>query len=245
MRILAVITARGRSVTLPRKNILPFCGKPLIAYSIDVALGARDAGVPIERLIVSTDDAEIADTSRRFGAEVPFIRPAALAQSDTPSLPVVQHAVAFSEQELALHYDWILLLQPTSPLRTKDDIVGAIAIAEQPDTTGVASITSAANSHPAKLKLISNGILKPYLGTDLQQPARQDFAFEVYKTNGAIYLTRRDVLMDQGSFYGTRPRPFIMPLERSIDIDTLLDFEMAEFLYRREVGGCVPVDSRA
>jgi CMP-N-acetylneuraminic acid synthetase len=236
MRILAVITARGGSVTLPRKNVLPFCGKPLIAYSIEVALAARDAGAPIESIIVSTDDAEIADVSRRFGADVPFMRPLALAQSNTPSLPVVQHAVAFSEQERTLRYDWILLLQPTSPLRTKEDIAGALAVAEQPDTTGVASVTSAANSHPAKLKLIEDGILKPYLGQDLQQPARQDFAFEVYKTNGAIYLTRRDVLMEQDSFYGSRARPFIMPPERSTDIDTLLDFEMAEFLYRRQAG---------
>lgn len=233
MTILAVITARGGSVSLPRKNVLPFCGKPLIAYSIDAATAARDAGAPIDRVVVSTDDAEIADVSRRYGADVPFMRPAKLARSDTPSLPVVQHAVAFCEQERASRYDWILLLQPTSPLRTARDISDALAIAEQPATTSVISVTSAAASHPAKLKLVDNGMLKPYLGTNLQQPARQEFGFEVYKTNGAIYLVRRDVLIEQDSFYGACPRPLMMPPERSIDIDTLLDFELSEFLYRR------------
>jgi CMP-N-acetylneuraminic acid synthetase len=123
MHVLAVITARGGSTTLPRKNILPFCGKPMIAYSIEAALIARRAGAPIDRVIVSTDDAEIAEISRKLGADVPFMRPPELAKADTPSLPVVQHAIAFAEQERGTTYDWILLLQPTSPLRTQDDIL--------------------------------------------------------------------------------------------------------------------------
>jgi CMP-N,N'-diacetyllegionaminic acid synthase len=233
MKVLALITARGGSVTLPRKNVLPFSGKPLIAYSIEVARGAREAGAPIDRIIVSTDDAEIADVSRRWGAEVPFMRPAELAQPDTPSLPVAQHAVRHAEQEGNLRYDWMLLLQPTSPLRSKEDVCGALEIARRNDATAVVSVTSANSTHPAKLKLIEDGVLKPYLGESLQQPARQDFSFDVYKTNGAIYLTKRDVLMEEGSFYGSRPRGFIMPPERSIDIDTRIDFEIAEFLWRR------------
>jgi CMP-N,N'-diacetyllegionaminic acid synthase len=233
MHVLAVITARGGSTTLPRKNILPFCRKPMIAYSIEAALAARRSGAPIDRVIVSTDDAEIADISREFGADVPFMRPPELAKSDTPSLPVVQHAIAFAEQERGLAYDWILLLQPTSPLRTEGDILAALGLVAEPGTTAVVSITNANISHPRKLKLIEGGILRPFQDDGFQPVRRQDFGYDVYKTNGAIYLARRDVLMQEGSFYGDCPRPLIMPAERSIDIDTQLDFDMAEFLYRR------------
>ena len=234
MHVLTVITARGGSTTLPRKNIVPFCGKPMIAYSIQAALNARRAGAPIDRVIVSTDDVEIADISRKFGADVPFMRPPELAKSDTPSLPVVQHAIAFAEQESAFTYDWILLLQPTSPLRTGDDILAALALIAEPGTTAVISITNANTSHPRKLKLIVEGILQPFQDDGFQPVRRQDFGYDVYKTNGAIYLARRDVLMQEGSFYGNCPRPLLMPAERSIDIDTQLDFDMAEFLYRRQ-----------
>jgi CMP-N,N'-diacetyllegionaminic acid synthase len=233
MHILAVITARGGSTTLPHKNILPFCGKPLIAYSIEAALAARDAGAPIHRVIVSTDDAEIAENSRKFGADVPFMRPPELARSDTPTLPVIEHAVTFAEKEQSLRYDWILLLQPTSPLRTRDDILAALELIAQPDTTAVVSVTSANASHPKKLRLIDGGILRPFQEGGFEPARRQDFDFDVYKTNGAIYLARRDVLMEEGSFYGSCPRPLVMPPERSIDIDTQLDFDIAEFLYRR------------
>jgi CMP-N,N'-diacetyllegionaminic acid synthase len=233
LKVLALIPARGGSVTLPRKNVLPFGGKPLIAHSIEVARAAREAGAPIDRIIVSTDDVEIADVSRHFGAEVPFMRPAELARPDTASLPVAQHAVRNAEQAGNRRYDWVLLLQPTSPLRTRQDVCGALDIVGQSDPTAVVSVTNANNTHPAKLKLLEDGVLKPYLGNSLQQPARQDFAFDVYKTNGAIYLTQRNVLMDEGSFYGSRPRGLVMPPERSIDIDTRLDFELAEFLWRR------------
>jgi len=236
MHVLAVITARGGSTTLPRKNILPFCGKPMIAYSIEAALTARRAGAPIDRVIVSTDDAEIAEISRELGADVPFMRPPELAKADTPSLPVVQHAIAFAEQERGTTYDWILLLQPTSPLRTQDDILAALDLVAEPGTTAVVSITGANTSHPRKLKLIERGILRPFQDDGFQPVRRQDFRYDVYKTNGAIYLARRDVLMQEGSFYGNCPRPLVMPAERSVDIDTQLDFDMAEFLYRRQHG---------
>ena len=233
MRVLALIPARGGSITLPRKNILPFCGKPLLAYTIEAARSAAEAGAPIDRIIVSTEDAEIASIGREFGAELPFMRPPELARSDTPSLPVVQHALAFVEKEASLCYDWVLLLQPTSPLRTAGDIVRALEIGQEPETTAVVSVTSAGNSHPAKLKLIVDGVLKPYLGDSLAPQRRQDLDSNVYKTNGAIYLARRDVLMTQDSFFGDRPRPLVMPPERSFDIDTSLDFEISEILYRK------------
>lgn len=237
MAVLAVITARGGSVTLPRKNVLPLAGKPLIAHSIEAALGARDLGAPILDVVVSTDDEEIAQVSRRFGAHAPFRRPAELATPEAASLPVVQHAVSFMEDTKGSPFDWILLLQPTSPLRTAGDIMQALQLGEEKDATAVVSVTDANSAHPAKLRLIEDGTLRPYLGTSFTPLRRQDFGFDVYRTNGAIYLARRDVLMDEGSFYGTRPYAYVMPPERSIDIDTKLDFEIAEFLFQRRSEG--------
>jgi N-acylneuraminate cytidylyltransferase len=151
------------------------------------------------------------------------------------------------EAERTGRYDWVLLLQPTSPLRTAQDILDALTIAEQPDTTAVIGVTPANATHPAKLKLIEGDLLRPLPGYDLTPQRRQDFAFDVYKTNGAIYLARRDVLMEQGSFFGSHPRPLVMPPERSIDVDTRLDFDMAEFLFRRsarvDVPGVPPADA--
>ncbi len=234
MTVLAVITARGGSVTLPRKNVLSLGGKPLIAYSIEAALGAREKGAPILDVVVSTDDEEIAEVSRRYGATAPFLRPAELATPEAASLPVVQHAVDFMEEGAGSHFDWILLLQPTSPLRTADDIVEALGLGEEKNATAVISVTDANSAHPAKLKLVEDGMLRSYLGTTFTPVRRQDFGFNVYRTNGAIYLTRRDVLMDEHSFYGTRPCAYVMPPERSIDIDTRFDFEIAEFLFQRK-----------
>jgi CMP-N-acetylneuraminic acid synthetase len=142
---------------------------------------------------------------------------------------VVQHALG--ELEQARQYDWVLLLQPTSPLRTAEDIVAAVEIARKPHTTAVIGVTAANASHPAKLRVIENDLLRALPGYDLTPRRRQDFAFDVYKTNGAIYLARRDVLMEEGSFYGSHPRPLVMPPERSIDIDTQLDFDIAEFVW--------------
>ena len=231
--MLALITARGGSLTLPRKNILPFCGKPMIAYSIEAARAAQAAGAPIDRIIVSTDDEEIAQVSKSYGAEVPFMRPAELARSDTPSLPVVKHAVLHAEKDRGSRYDWIFLLQPTSPLRTSDDIVTALQLASKPGVTAVIGVTSANSSHPFKLRIIEDEVLRPFLTDAPQSHRRQDFAFNVYRTNGAIYLARRDIVMEQDSLYGSKPLPLVMPAERSVDIDTALDFDIAEFLFRR------------
>lgn len=237
MPVLAVITARGGSVTLPHKNVLSFCGRPLVAWTVRAAVDAREQGAPIDRILISTDDPEIAQAARTAGADAPFLRPEYLARSDTPSLPVVQHAVAFAEEQAGAPYDWVLLLQPTSPLRSAGDIIAAFELACGPGVTAVVSVTCANESHPAKLKLVEGTILKPYLPGGFTPKRRQDLGFDVFRTNGAIYLARRDVLIEGGSFYGSDPRAYVMPAERSVDVDTRLDFEIAEFLHRRSQAG--------
>lgn len=232
MSVLAIITARGGSTGLPGKNIRAFAGKPLIAHSI---LAAREAGEVVDRIIVSTDDGKIAGIARECGADVPFLRPPELARDDTPSLPVVQHALEFVEREEGRTYDQVLLLQPTSPLRTAGDIRSSLAMAG-PGTTAVISVTDASGCHPVKLRTIENGLLRPFSGDGFRQVRRQDFGPPLYKTNGAIYLTRRDTLMEAQEFYGPAPLAYVMPPERSIDIDTETDFAVAEFLYLRSQG---------
>ena len=127
-KVLAVIPARGGSKGVLRKNIRPVCGKPLIAYSIETALASRHL---IHRIIVSTDDEEIAEVARHYGAEVPFLRPAELACDNTPMVPVLQHAVQFVEQHDKVRLDWVCLLQPTEPFRTVEDIEEALRLAQQ------------------------------------------------------------------------------------------------------------------
>lgn len=232
-KILGIISARAGSKGLPRKNILPLAGKPLVVYTIEAAQGL---GSTLYRLLVSTDGEEIAAVARDAGAEVPFLRPPALARDDTPSLLVTQHAVQFVEREDGSRVDWVLLLQPTSPLRTTEDLSTAIALALRGDATAIIGVREAQECHPLKLKIIQDGFLVPYEQERFTEGvARQNYEPPVYKTNGAIYLVRRDILMEEGSLLGARPRPCIMPAERSIDIDTPLDFAVAELLLRQRI----------
>ncbi|MBT5373795.1 MAG: acylneuraminate cytidylyltransferase family protein, partial [Rhodospirillaceae bacterium] len=127
-KVLALITARGGSKGVPRKNIRMLCGKPLIAWTIEVALSV---GEQFHGVVVSTEDEEISEVARKCGAEVPFVRPAELAQDETPSLPVIQHAVEFIEERDSIRLDWVMVLQPTEPLRLAEDIIECLRLSRQ------------------------------------------------------------------------------------------------------------------
>jgi len=227
-KILAIITARGGSKGVPRKNIRQVCGKPLIAYSIEAALQVRDL---LYKIIVSTDDAEIAAISRHYGGEVPFLRPAELAEDKTPSLPVLQHAVRFVEELDKVRLDWIMLLQPTSPLRSKDDIMTTLELAQLGGCDSVISVVQTP-THPLFIKRIEKGQLLPFSDVLVEKEGtrRQDAQPAAYIRNGAIYLTRRDVLMERNSIWGGFIRPYVMPPERSVNVDSELDLKLAELL---------------
>jgi CMP-N-acetylneuraminic acid synthetase len=227
-KILAVIPARGGSKGVPRKNIRPVCGKPLIAYSIETALQIRDR---LYRIIVSTDDAEIADISRKYCAEVPFLRPSELAADKTPTLLVLQHAVRFVEDQDKVRLDWVLLLQPTSPLCTKDDILVTLELAQLGGCDSVISVVQAP-IHPLFMKRIENGQLLSFSDVLVEREGtrRQDAQPPAYIRNGAIYLTRRDVLMERNSIWGSFIRPYVMPPERSVNVDSELDLKLAEII---------------
>jgi CMP-N,N'-diacetyllegionaminic acid synthase len=229
-RVLAVVTARGGSKRIPGKNIRNFAGKQLIAWTIEAALGVRGR---LHGVVVSTDDPEIASVAKRYGAEVPFLRPAEISGDLARSLPVVQHAVRFVEVRDGVPMDWVLLLQPTSPLRTSGDIAAALDLAAEGGCTSVIAVCRL-DDHPVFAKRIDgNGYLIPFIFEEPEGIRRQDVEPPAYKRNGAIYLTKRDVLMEEGSIYGSSVRPYIMPAERSVDIDSEVDFLLGEILAHR------------
>lgn len=221
MNILAVIPARGGSKGVPGKNIRLLGGKPLIAYSIEAALAVEDM---LYEIVVSTDSAKIGNTARNCGA-VYHSRPLTLAGDDVPMLPVIRNVMDFYEWRDGVTMDWILLLQPTTPFRSADDIRAAIALAH--DCDSVISVVKVESHHPALMKRIEGDRLLPYCIEEVEGTRRQDYSPPAYMRNGAIYLTRRDVLMG-GSIWGKVTRPLIMPEERSINIDTEGDFLLAE-----------------
>ncbi|PCI29357.1 MAG: hypothetical protein COB67_04180 [SAR324 cluster bacterium] len=228
MRILGIITARGGSKGVPRKNIRLLQGKPLIRYTIEAALATK--GI-FQRIIVSTDDMEIAEISKKAGAEVPFLRPAELALDETSSLDVVQHAIRFVEKQDGEPIDWAMILQPTSPLRTVKDIQKSVALAQSGNYDSVVSVRLANNNHPLKVKRIDDdGLLQCFLEGAVEPTRRQDLTPDVYQRNGAIYLSRRQVFMEENSIFGTRICPYIMDGQISVDIDSELDFRIAEAL---------------
>lgn len=226
-RILAVITARGGSKRVPGKNIRPIAGKPLLAWTAESVLACKDL---LHDVILSTDDEAIAAVGRTHGISVPFLRPMSLATDASGSLVVMQHATRFVEERDATKMDWLLLLQPTSPLRTAEDIRHAIGLIATNNCDSIVAV-SEMPTHPVYAKKIDNdGLLRPFLLDEPEGLRRQDVKPLAYMRNGALYMTRRDILMERNTLYGERICPYIMPRERSIDIDTEIDFMLAELL---------------
>jgi CMP-N-acetylneuraminic acid synthetase len=230
-KVLVVIPARGGSKGVPRKNIYLVGGKPLIAYTIETALAAGDL---FHRIIVSSDDAEIAEISRSYGAETPFMRPAELAGDQVPMVPVLQHAVDFVEQRDNFQFDWVCLLQPTNPFRTVEDLESAMQLALDGECDSVISVVQVVSAHPILMKRIENGLLQSFCIEEKEGTRRQDYDPPAYMRNGAIYLTRRDVLMEKDSIWGDKIRPYLMPPERSIGVDSELDLMMVELLMKAD-----------
>jgi CMP-N-acetylneuraminic acid synthetase len=243
LRVLGLILARGGSKGVPRKNIRLLAGRPLLAYTAEAALSAS----LLTRVIVSTDDEEIADVARRYGLEVPFVRPPALAADDTPSLPVVQHALRWMADQ-GEHFDAVCQLQPTSPLRAAGEIDRCISVfdARTADCVmTVARVPDEYNPHWVYFQR-PDGTLHLSTGDDSPIPRRQLLP-AAYHRDGSVYVTRRDVIMERNSLYGSRV--FGIPVDAStrVNVDTAEDFELAERILRArppvttcpEAGGAV------
>ena len=222
---MAVIPARGGSKGVPRKNVRLLNGKPLIAYSIEAGLASQY----ISHLIVSTDDPEIASISRSCGADVPFLRPSELATDEASSVDAALHSLNTIEEAKGIRYDVVVLLQPTSPLRTAEDIDNVLQLLFTSNAHSVVSFYQVEQGHPQYMYLIENNRPVPLLEKQTLNVRRQEFP-KVYVRNGAIYAVRRDVLVSQRNFYGHDMRAYIMPFKRSINIDVEFDLALAEFL---------------
>ena len=219
MTLLALIPARGGSKGIPKKNIRSFCGKPLIYWTIQAALQSKY----IDRVVVSTDDPEIAQISKECGADVPFLRPRELANDTAPGIAPVLHALDKMEE-----VEDVLLLQPTSPLRMSIDIEGII---EYRNKNGARSAVSIALSqkHPALMYYLENSMRLKGVVQETVLSCRQDYR-PVYVLNGALYLARRDFIQNEQTLLSDDTLGYEMPVERSVDIDTIHDWDYAEFL---------------
>ncbi|NEO35169.1 MAG: acylneuraminate cytidylyltransferase family protein [Moorea sp. SIOASIH] len=245
--ILGIIPARGGSKSIPLKNIVSVAGKPLIAYTIEAATLANS----IDRVIVSTDSVDIANVARTYGAEVPFLRPSELAQDDTPGMDPILHALQWFGAHEADQPDYVLVLQPTSPLRTAEDIDGIVRLAlEQKAETAVS--VCPVHHHPFWTKGIDPvGKLVNLFTSNETYTRRQDLP-PAYALNGALYFAQCQVLIEKATFYTEQTYAYVMPTERSLDIDTSWDLYLAELILnnialragnRQRLGSVGSVDS--
>ena len=221
-KILAVIPARSGSKRLFNKNIKDLNGKPLIVWTIQAALKSAY----IDKVIVSTDSEEIADISKRFGAEVPFIRPSNLSDDKTDSLSVIKHAVEFYNSQ----YDIVVLLQPTSPLRNTQDIDEAFKLLNN-NTKAVVSVCKTDHSPLWSNTLSDDYCMQYFIKEDVKGKRSQDIP-QYYRLNGSIYISFILDMINNNGFFGELTKAYIMPKERSVDIDDLFDFQFAEYLLK-------------
>jgi CMP-N-acetylneuraminic acid synthetase len=223
-RVLGVIPARGGSVGLPRKNLRLFRGLPLIAHAI---LTARECQT-VTRTIVTTDDPEIASVARSFGADVPFLRPAALARAESRMFDVLLHAVEWLDRSADQPYDDVLLLQPTSPMRTVEDADDCVRALWRAGADSAITVYRHEQVHPRLMyTLLPDGTATPIWTSRDRMPQRQDLQ-PVHIRCGVAYAFRRSLLVPGGDIYGRRTVAVQVPYERSVSIDDPADLAVGE-----------------
>lgn len=225
-KILAIITARGGSKGIPKKNIKKLGGKPLIFYTIKAANKSK----LIDKLILSSDDREIINICKKYKVEVPFVRPARLATDRAVSIDVVRHAMGFMEEADKCFYDYLIILQPTSPFRLPEDIDNLIKLVINKQADSGVSLSKIISDHPLKAKKIINGIVSDYCLKE-KILRRQDLPV-AYKRDGIAYVLNRKFL-NKKYFFGDFIVGYIIPNYRSIDINNEYDWIIAEYMYNK------------
>lgn len=223
-RVMALVTARGGSKRLPGKNLRPLSGRPMIAWTVAAATASRH----VDRVVLSSDDPAIMAAAVAAGCEVPFVRPAALAADDTPSAAVVRHALATLDDPC----EWLVLLQPTSPLRTAADIDGCLELAHRSGAPSAVSVTEMEKPVRFQFWLTAQGTLQPVLGGSVSETV-QGLAGPsncAHILNGAVYAVRTEHFLRTGLLFDDDSLAYAMPRHRSVDIDTEQDFLLAELL---------------
>lgn len=220
---------------MPGKNIKPMCGKPLIAWSIEAALQAA-AQITGARVIVSTDSEEIADVARNYGALVPFMRPAELAQDHVGHIDVVLHALIAMEEK-GEHFDYLAMVEPTSPQRTALDLMQALDFLKKtPGAESLVGVGKTESCHPMFLTKLKGGFLDPYENKDFKFYRRQDTE-DVYFFEGSMYISKTESLKARRSFYHEKTLGYIMPKWKSFEIDDIVDFILVERLIQARIEG--------
>lgn len=228
---LAIIPARGGSKRLPRKNVLDLAGKPLVAWTIEAALGCSY----IDDVMVTTDDEEIAEVAKLFGANVPFLRPAALASDTATTYDAIKHTVDFYQDQLGKSFDYVVLLQPTSPLRTTQHISEAIELLSQNDADAIISVCEVDHSPLWSNTLPEDHSMSNFIRDEVKNKRSQDLE-RFYRINGAIYICRLVTLVRQKTFFiDNSIYAYPMSIENSVDIDTNMDFSIANCIHQNNL----------
>ena len=228
-KILGIIPARGGSKGVPNKNIYSLNSKPLIYYTIE---SAKKSSL-LSDFIVSTDSELIKEICISYEAKVPFLRPKYLSGDNALAIPTIKHAVKKYEKIIGYKFDYIVMLQPTAPLRLGLDIDKALIQLITENADGIISVVDVDNYHPIKMKKIVNGKLYDYIKSGLENPPRQKLE-KIYIVNGAIYACKRETLVFKNSFKGEICLPYIMQDDRSINIDKKSDFYLAEYFLKNK-----------
>ncbi len=226
-RVLAVIPARGGSKGLPRKNVTALMGKPLLTWTVEEAKKSKY----IDRLILSSENEEIIRLAKSLGCEVPFVRPDELSRDETPGIEPILHALT-----LLPGYDLVMMLQPTSPLRSVMDIDGGVEQCLRKNANACVSVTETQKSPYWMYSLDSDERMKPVLEIEEKTALRRQDLPRTYFLNGAVYVAHKEWLIQTRSFVSNGTVGYVMPRERSVDIDTEFDFKIAEFLLGERQG---------
>jgi CMP-N-acetylneuraminic acid synthetase len=228
LTILAVIPARGGSKGILHKNIKQLGGKPLLAYTAEAALNSKK----LNRVILSTEDNEIIQVGLDLALDVPFIRPAELAQDNTPGLPVIQHAVRTLGDEENYRPDIIVVLQPTSPLRTAQHIDEALEVFMNGDADSLVSVTEVPhNMNPySVMQTQEDGTIVPFLDYDERKNLRQQKPRFYARNGAAIYICTYECLMEKNSMYGDKILPYFMKKGESFDLDDEIDWSIIDYI---------------
>ena len=229
MKIIGIIPARGGSKGIPKKNLNKIGEKSLLELAIECSHKSN----ALNRLILSTDNEEIANVGRSFGAEVPFIRPAELADDDTPDFQVFLHTIKWLKHQEKYEVDFAVWLRPTSPLREANDISQAIKLIRDTGADSVRSVCKVEH-HPYWMKTIDeNFTLNPIIaGSDESKYYRRQLLPDIFRLNGAVEVINVNSALKHNQLYGEDIRGYVMPVSRSLDIDTYEDLKYADFIFK-------------
>ena len=231
MKILGIIPARGGSKRVPGKNLRPLGGKPLVTRAIETAMQARS----LTKIVVSSDEPRVLELAKGRPRVVPLMRPAEISTDTAPAIEYVRHALAVLEAGGDPRYDAVVIIQPSSPFTTADDINQTVGILEAaPEADSAVSVMEIEHAiHPLKLKRLERGRLLPFLEEEKGRMAAHELP-KLFVRNCSVYVTRRKAI-DRGEIIGADSRAWVMPRERSVDINDELDFEFARFLCERQL----------